>query len=130
MDQYNWGAIPQEELSPTTFRQAIHTERMTIARLLLKKGAIVPMHHHENEQVTMMKSGALKFIFGGAGQGKEIIVRAGDVLQIPPHLPHMVEALEDSIATDLFSGRREDWISGDDAYLRQPTAAPPPPRQA
>ena len=66
----------------------------------------------------MMKSGALKFIFGGAEQGREITVRAGDVLQIPPNVPHMVEVLEDSVATDLFSGRREDWISGDDAYLR------------
>jgi quercetin dioxygenase-like cupin family protein len=120
MDQYNWGTIPQEELNPKTVRQAIHTERMTIARLLLRQGAVVPMHHHENEQVTMMKSGALLFVFGGAEQGKEIIVRAGDVLQIPPNLPHMVEALEDSTATDLFSGRREDWISGDDAYLRGP----------
>ena len=123
MDHYNWGTIPQEDLNPKTVRQAIHTERMTIARLLLRQGAVVPMHHHENEQVTMMKSGALKFIFGGSGQGgaeegKEIIVRAGDVLQIPPNVPHMVEALEDSMATDLFSGRREDWISGDDAYLR------------
>ena len=120
MDQYNWATIPQEELNPKTVRQAIHTERMTIARLLLRQGAVVPMHHHENEQVTMLKSGALRFVFGGAEEGKEIVVRAGGVLQIPPNLPHMVEALEDSMATDLFSGRREDWISGDDAYLRGP----------
>ena len=119
MDQYNWGAIPQEELNPKTVRQAIHTERMTIARLLLRRGAVVAMHQHENEQVTMMESGALRFVFGGSENGKQVIVRAGDVLQIPPHLPHMVEALEDSQATDLFSGRREDWISGDDAYLRR-----------
>src|SRR5215469_7342125 len=118
MDQYNWGTVPREELNPKTVRQAIHTGRMTIARLFLRQGAVVPMHHHENEQVTMMQSGALKFIFGGAEQGQEIIVRAGDVLQIPPNVPHKVEALEDSMATDLFSGRREDWISGDDAYLR------------
>jgi len=30
----------------------------------------------------------------------------------------MVEALEDSLAVDLFSPPREDWIRGDDAYLR------------
>lgn len=118
MDQYNWGTIPHEELNPKTVRQAIHTERMTIARLLLRQGAVVPMHHHENEQVTMLQSGALRFVFGGGEEGKEIIVRAGDVVQIPPNVPHMVEALEESTVTDLFSGRREDWISGDDAYLR------------
>ena len=114
MDQYNWTTIPREEMNAKTVRQAIHTERMTIAKILLRQGAVVPMHHHENEQVTMMQSGALRFMFGG----EEVIVRAGDVLQIPPNVPHMVEALEDSEATDLFSGRREDWISGDDAYLR------------
>jgi len=118
MDQYNWATIPREELNPKTVRQAIHTERMTIAKILLRQGAVVAMHHHENEQVTMMNSGALRFVFGGSEAGKEIIVRAGDVLQIPPNVPHMVEALEDSMATDLFSLRRDDWIRGDDAYLR------------
>ncbi len=118
MDQLNWASIPREELSAKTVRQAIHTERMTIARLQLLKGAVVAMHHHENEQVTMMKSGVLRFVFGGSEAGKEIIVRAGDVLTIPPNVPHMVEVLEDSMATDLFAPRREDWIRGDDAYLR------------
>ena len=120
MDQYNWATIPQEELTPKAVRQVVHTERMTIARLLLRQGAVVAMHHHENEQVTMLKSGVLRFIFGGSEEGREVIVREGDVLQIPPNLPHMVEALEDSMATDLFSPRREDWIWGDDAYLRNP----------
>ena len=114
MDQYNWATIPREEMNEKTVRQAVHTERMTIAKILLRQGAIVPMHCHENEQVTMLESGALRFVF----DGREVIVRAGDVLQIPPNVPHMVEALEDSLATDLFSGRREDWISGDDSYLR------------
>jgi quercetin dioxygenase-like cupin family protein len=123
MDQFNWATIPREELNEKTVRQAVHTERMTVARILLRQGAIVGMHHHENEQVTMLKSGALRFIFGGEQAGKEIIVRAGDVLAIPPNLPHMVEALEDSMATDLFSPRREDWLRGDDAYLRNPSAA-------
>jgi quercetin dioxygenase-like cupin family protein len=119
MDRYNWTTVPREEMNPKTIRQVIHTERMTIAKLLLKQGVNVPMHHHENEQVTMVESGALRFVFGGDEAGKEIIVRAGDVLQIPPNVPHTVDALEDSRATDLFAGRREDWISGDDAYLRK-----------
>jgi quercetin dioxygenase-like cupin family protein len=118
MDQYNWATIPQEQMNPKTVRQAIHTERMTIARIQLLQGAIVPMHHHENEQVTIMRSGALRFVFGGSENRREVIVRTGDVLPIPPNVPHMVEALEDSMATDVFCGRREDWISGDDAYLR------------
>lgn len=120
MDQYNWAAIPREEMNAKTVRQAVHTERMTIAKILLREGAVVPMHQHENEQVTMMNAGALRFVFGGEEAGREVVVRTGDVLQIPPNLPHMVEALEDSMATDLFAPRREDWIRGDDAYLRGP----------
>ena len=120
MDQYNWLSVPREELNEKVTRQVIHTERMTIARLHLKQGAIVGMHEHENEQVSMMKSGALRFVFGGAEAGREVVVRAGDVLRIPSGIPHMVEALEESMATDLFAPPRADWIRGDDAYLRNP----------
>jgi quercetin dioxygenase-like cupin family protein len=120
MDQYNWAAIPREELNAKAIRQVIHTDRMTIARLHLKQGAIVGMHEHENEQVTMLRSGVLRFVFGGAEAGREIMVRAGDVLRIPSGIPHMVEAIEESMATDLFAPSRADWISGDDAYLRNP----------
>jgi quercetin dioxygenase-like cupin family protein len=120
MDLYNWATIPREELNVKAIRQVIHTDRMTIVRLLLKKGAIVGMHEHENEQVTMMKSGVLRFVFGGAEAGREITVRAGDVLRIPSGIPHMVEALEESMVSDLFAPPRADWIRGDDAYLRNP----------
>jgi quercetin dioxygenase-like cupin family protein len=115
MDQYNWSAVPEEEMSPLLSRQAIHTEHMTIARLRIKKGALVPLHQHANEQVSMIEEGSLRFELAG----KEVIVRAGEVLRIPPHVPHLAEALEDCVATDLFSPRRQDWINGDDAYLRK-----------
>ncbi|MDP9171959.1 MAG: cupin domain-containing protein [Acidobacteriota bacterium] len=116
MDQYNWGAIPEEKLNDLASRRVIHTEFMTVARLRLLKGAIVPMHHHVNEQITMLESGALRFEVAG----EQVLVRAGDVLRIPPGAPHMVETLEDSMAVDLFTPPREDWIRGDDAYLRKP----------
>ena len=115
MPQYNWTAVALETLNPLVTRRVIHTERMTIAKLTLKKGAIVPLHHHDNEQVTMMDSGALRFEISG----ESIVIKTGDILPIPPNAPHMVEALEDSVATDLFTPRREDWIRGDDAYLRK-----------
>ena len=114
MDLYNWTAIPEEAMSPMLTRQAIHTEHMTIARLRIKKGAVVPMHQHPNEQVSMMETGCLRFDL----DGKEVFVRAGETLRIPPNVPHSAEAMEDSVATDLFSPPRQDWISGDDAYLR------------
>lgn len=115
MDQYTWSQIDEEQLNPLVSRRVIHTEKLTIARLLLRKGAVVPLHDHENEQVTMMESGSLRFVIAG----EETIVRGGEALRIPPHAPHMVEALEDSVAVDVFTPRREDWLRGEDAYLRR-----------
>jgi quercetin dioxygenase-like cupin family protein len=115
MAKHAWTNIPVERLNPLVTRQVLHTEKMTVARLLMKKGAVVPLHHHVNEQITMLTEGRLRFVV----EGVETEISAGDLLQIPPNAPHLVEALEDSAATDLFSPAREDWIRGDDAYLRR-----------
>ena len=66
-------------------------------------------------KVTLLQQGRLKFVFDDG----EKLLEAGEVMQIPPHAPHEVLALEDSFAIDLFSPIRADWISGDDAYLRR-----------
>jgi quercetin dioxygenase-like cupin family protein len=114
MHLYNWTTVPEERMNPLVTRQVMHAEKITLARIRLGKGAVVPLHSHVNEQITMMESGKLRFVI----DGRETIVSGGEILQIPPDAPHMVEALEDSVATDLFSPVREDWIRGDDAYLR------------
>jgi quercetin dioxygenase-like cupin family protein len=114
MERHNWDAISEEIMNPLLSRRVIHTEQMTVARLWLGKGAVVPLHQHVNQQVTMLQSGALEFEMGG----EKFVLKAGDVLVIPPNLPHSVVAIEESTATDLFTPAREDWIRGDDAYLR------------
>jgi quercetin dioxygenase-like cupin family protein len=113
---YIWDLLEEEQMNPLLSRQAIHGQNITVARIKLAKSALVPLHSHPNEQITMLERGALRFVVSGV----ETIVRAGEVLAIPPHAPHMVEALEDSLAVDLFAPVREDWIRGDDAYLRSP----------
>ncbi|MFZ0287096.1 MAG: cupin domain-containing protein, partial [Terriglobales bacterium] len=85
-----------------------------LARVLLKKGCIVPEHSHHNEQATYILDGALKFWI----DGKEIVVRTGEVLTIPPHMPHKAEALEDTVDLDVFNPPRADWINKTDQYLR------------
>ena len=105
----------KEAMSALVSRQVIHSDTMTLARIDLKKGALVPEHSHHNEQISMVERGAVRFVLAGV----EKIVKPGDILQIPPNVPHSAEALEDSVAVDLFSPRREDWIRGDDAYLRK-----------
>lgn len=115
MQTYRWDQVEKERLSDALSRQMIHGDTMTVARIDLKKGAVVPEHSHHNEQISMVERGSLRFVMAGV----ERIMRPGDMLKIPPHVPHSVEALEDSVAVDLFSPRREDWIRGDDAYLRK-----------
>ncbi len=115
MNRYNWLEIPEETLNEMLSRRVIHTSASTVAQISLKKGAVVPLHLHVNEQVTMLNAGSLAFEI----DGQHLLLRPGDVLVIPPNSPHRVEALEDSSATDLFTPPREDWIRGDDTYLRR-----------
>ena len=115
LQHFSFDAMPVERLNPLLDRQFVAGERSMVARLVLRTGCIVPMHSHEHEQISHVLEGALRF----TAQGKEIMVRAGDVLVIPSNVPHSAEALEDTIALDVFCPPREDWISGTDAYLRK-----------
>ena len=115
MKLHEWNRIPKEQLSGQLARQVIHGANLTVARIHLAKGAVVPRHSHENEQMTVLAEGLLRFVF----DDQEKLLVPGQVMEIPPNAPHKVEALEDSMAMDLFAPRREDWIRGDDAYLRR-----------
>ena len=112
-----WSAIPVESMHPLLGRHFVVGQNVMLARVLLKKGCIVPEHSHSNEQLTFVAAGALKFWI----DGKEIVVNSGECLTIPPDMPHKVEALEDTVDFDVFCPPRFDWINGTDTYLRQPT---------
>lgn len=109
-----WKDVEVEHVNPLFDRQMITGENLMFARIILKKGMVVPEHSHLNEQLTYIVEGALKFWI----DGRELIVRAGEVLCIPPHLPHKAEALEDTIDMDIFYPPRQDWLNKSDAYLR------------
>ncbi|MDB4878248.1 MAG: cupin protein [Gemmatimonadetes bacterium] len=115
---YRWDDMPRETVSPLLDRRLITCERMMIAHVYLKKGCIVPKHFHENEQITYILEGALKFHIGD-DQKEEVIVRAGEVLTIPSNVPHMAEALEDTLDVDIFNPPRQDWLAKTDSYLRK-----------
>jgi len=116
--KYTWDDMPKEQLSDQLSRRLITGDKMMLAHVYLKKGCIVPLHHHENEQITYILEGALRFHIG-AEDGEEVIVRAGEVLHIPSNVPHMAEALEDTLDVDIFSPPRQDWLDKSDDYLRQ-----------
>jgi quercetin dioxygenase-like cupin family protein len=110
-----WDDIEVESLNALIGRQMIVGTNMMVARVLMKKGAIVPLHSHHNEQVSYILEGALRFFI----DGREITVSAGEVLCIPPHMPHEAIALEDTVDLDIFNPPRQDWLDKDDAYLRE-----------
>jgi quercetin dioxygenase-like cupin family protein len=111
---HRWTDIEPEPLNPLITRQYVVGTNVMLARIVLKKGAQVPVHHHFHEQISHVVAGALSFMI----DGKQVAVRAGEILTIPPNIPHQVIALEDSVALDIFNPPRQDWIDRDDAYLR------------
>ena len=115
MTVHTWNQIPLEEVTPFFYRRVVHTAGMTIAVLSLKKGGKVALHQHVNEQISMVESGRIAFFFGE----RRIELGPGETLEIPPNVPHSAEVLEDCEVTDLFTPRREDWLSGNDSYLRK-----------
>jgi len=113
---YRWDEMPKETVSTTIKRRMVTGERAMLAHIYLDKGAHVPMHSHENEQITYLLEGVLKFWVGE--DREEIVLNAGEVLHIPSNVPHEAEALEDCLDVDVFSPPRQDWLDGTDHYLR------------
>ncbi len=109
-----WSSVELEDLNPLLQRHFVVGQNVMLARVLLKKGCIVPEHSHHNEQITYVLEGALKFWI----DGKVLVVNAGEVLTIPPHMPHKAEALEYTVDLDVFNPPRADWINKTDKYLR------------
>jgi quercetin dioxygenase-like cupin family protein len=115
---YRWDDMPRERVTDLLDRRLITGEHMMLAHVYLDEGCVVPKHQHENEQITYILKGALKFWVGE--DQDEVIVRAGEVLHIPPNVPHKALALEDTLDVDIFSPPRQDWIDKTDDYLRNP----------
>lgn len=112
---YRWDEIELEKVTEMISRKFVHGEREMLAQIYLKKGALVPMHSHESEQITYVLQGALKFLIGG----EEILVREGEVLTIPSWVEHQAEAMEDTFELDIFSPIRQDWIDKTDDYFHR-----------
>jgi quercetin dioxygenase-like cupin family protein len=115
---YRWEDMPKEALKPDLARRLISGERMMLAHVYLEKGCVVPQHAHENEQLTYILEGGLRFWLG-QDESEVVDVMAGEVLHLPSHLPHRAEALADTLDVDIFSPPRQDWLDQSDDYLRR-----------
>ena len=110
---HRWADLPAKAITESIGRKYFTGDRVTVARFELKRGGVVPRHAHENEQVSCVLSGALKFQF----DEREVVVGAGEVMQIPGGIAHAVTVLEDTVVMDVFSPIRQDWIDGTDTYF-------------
>ena len=115
---HRWQEVPREELGPLLARRVITGERMMLAQLYLEPGAVVPTHSHENEQITYVLEGRMRFWLG-EDESQVVDVAAGEVLTIPSGLRHRVLVLERTVDVDVFCPPRQDWLDGSDSYLRE-----------
>lgn len=120
---FRWDALPVETVTTALGRKLVTGDRIMLAQVFLDRGCVVPRHSHENEQMTYILDGALRFWIG-EDEAEELVVRAGEVLHIPSGVPHKAEALEDTLDLDVFSPPRQDWLDGTDAYLRATGESP------
>ena len=114
MSLFTWDELPKEKLQENISRKIISGEKVMVAHVFLKKGAIVPSYSHESEQLTYILEGLLELSLPNG------VFRLGEgqVLVIPSNVEHSAVALEDTLDMDIFSPIREDWLTGEDQYLR------------
>ena len=105
---FRWDEIALEKVTEMISQKIVSGDREMLAQIYLKRGALVPMHSHDSEQMTYVLQGSLRFLVAG----EEIIVREGEVLHIPSGVPHQAEALDDTFELDVFSPIRTDWLAG------------------
>ena len=115
---YRWNDMPKETVNALLDRRLVSGERVMLAHVYLKKGCVVPRHQHDNEQITYILEGALRFWIG-EDESQELVVAAGEVLHIPSNVWHKAEAIADTLDVDVFSPPRADWLNKTDAYLRK-----------
>jgi quercetin dioxygenase-like cupin family protein len=114
MKIHTWDSIAEDTLNPLAGRKALHGTAITVAHFRFDKGNKVALHHHGNDQITIVQKGAVRMVCGD----EEFQLKAGQMVHVPPEVPHGNEALEDTVIIEVFSPVREDWIKGDDSYLR------------
>jgi quercetin dioxygenase-like cupin family protein len=115
MEHFSWDSVKKEVMNEKLWRKVVTGKKAMVAQVFLAKDCVVPTHQHESEQISLILEGALKFEL----EGKEIVVRKGEVLVIPSNVPHSAVALEDTMDLDVFSPIRIDWLTGQDDYLRR-----------
>ena len=101
-----WDELELEKVTELISRKLVAGDRQMLVQVYLKRGALVPLHSHESEQLIYVLDGMLKVRV----DGEEVVVRGGEVVWIPSDVPHQTEALADTFELDLFSPVRLEWL--------------------
>lgn len=83
----------------------IHGDQLTFGVVEVKKGSLVPLHHHHHEQITFILEGELEMTIGG----ETMTLKPGNFHVIPSNVPHSAVAHMDCKLIDVFSPVREDY---------------------
>lgn len=118
MKKISWSEIPVEQVNAKMKRQFIHGDKIMVARMEFEDGFTVPWHSHENEQITEVTEGTLRFWFDD-DEETYIDIMAGEAIVIPGNRRHKALMIGKVTETDTFAPPRQDWIDGSDAYLRK-----------
>lgn len=118
IEKKTWDDIPTEEVTPEMHRKIVWGEKLMIAKMKFKDGFRVPLHTHENEQITHVVSGTIRFWFG-ENKDQEMDLGPGEMIVIPPHLPHEALMIGEVEEIDHWAPPRKDWLDGTDDYLRK-----------
>lgn len=111
---YQLDSMPKEKISDKILRQYVMGSQSMLVKWTLQKDAVIPLHFHSNEQITWITKGSVKV----TSQGKEFIVKAGEIFIIPPYVPHEFFALENTIDVDFFTPVRADWLNNTASYIQ------------
>jgi quercetin dioxygenase-like cupin family protein len=115
MASYDWNTMNPDEVTELYTRKVVLGENLTIARVEVKQWAVTQPHSHTNEEVIIVLKGAWRFSMPNG----EVTLRANQMLTIPPGVEHSSQALEDTIAFDICTPTRVDWITGEDRFLHR-----------
>ncbi|QCW99954.1 cupin domain-containing protein [Aggregatimonas sangjinii] len=118
VEKIHWDAIPTEKVTPQMERKLVYGEKVMVAKMKFKDGFRVPLHYHENEQITSVLSGTIRFWFG-ADKEQTFDLNAGEVVVIPANVPHEALMIGDVEEIDTWAPIRKDWLDGTDTYLRE-----------
>jgi quercetin dioxygenase-like cupin family protein len=100
------GSLEPQQIWDGIVGRTVHGDRVSLSYLELERGAVVPEHAHENEQVGILVDGSVTFTIGG--ETREL--SPGATWCIRAHVPHsVVVGPEGAVIVEAFAPARSDW---------------------